>query len=286
MPAEQGFIESLLALVREGRQVFYFTCQPGDAAAWREVAQEMGIAAAKRFDLADARRAQHAAAALEQSTVQVEPVPEPGGMTLADYAERLGVPPLVPAAGARAAHLAHLVENAGQLHRLLEASIETYGQLDALAARGSVDAYVGSDLLPRIRARACVLDAFAEAWQIGRGKPVSREVLLASGVSEHFIDRVTDLARDVGFSAKRLIMALQVRDDERAKGFRHASLEVLRDNLIESRHLDPREPLDEDAVLRRVLAAANEHVKCGTISVGEVREQCARYWQLATASDR
>ena len=33
------------------------------------------------------------AAALEQSTIQVNPVPEPGGTTLAEYAEPLGVPP-------------------------------------------------------------------------------------------------------------------------------------------------------------------------------------------------
>ena len=170
----RAIIESLLALVAEGRQVLYFTCQPGDAAAWYEVAQEMGITAAKRFDLADARRAPQAvAAALEQSTIQVEPVPAPGKMTLVEYAERLGVPPLVASAGARAAHLAHMVETAVQLHRLLEASIETYGQLEALAACGNVDAYVEGDLMGHISARACVLDAFAAAWRIGRGPPVN-----------------------------------------------------------------------------------------------------------------
>jgi len=283
----RAIIESLLALVRQGRQVFYFTCQPGDAVAWHEVAREMGIGGAKRFDLADIRRTQEAAAApLEQSTIQVEPVPEPGGMTLAEYAERLDVPPLVPMHGARAAHLAYLVENARQLHRLLETSIETYGQLASLAARGNIDAYVERELMGRIRARAGVLDAFAEAWQIGRGKSVSREVLLTSGVSEHFIDRVTSLASDLGFCAKRLLDALDSRDDERAKGFRQASLDALREGLTKSGHLDPREPLDEEAVLERMLSGANEYVKRGTISVAEVREHCARYWQLAAASER
>ena len=77
-----------------------------------------------------------------------------------------------------------------------------------------------------------------------------RAVLLKSGVSEQFIDRVASLASDLGFSGKRLVAALETRQDERTKGFRQASLNALRDNLTESGHLDPREPLGQDAVVR------------------------------------
>jgi len=148
---------------------------------------------------------------------------------------------------------------------------------------GGVDAYVKGGTLSRIRVQACVLDAFAEAWRIGRGKPVSREILAVAGVSDSFIDRVTDLARDLNWDAKRLTQTLQAREDERTKGFRSDALEKVTENLTESGHLDPRDPLSEEEVLTRVLAASNDYVKQGIVAASGVRELCARFWQLSIA---
>ena len=282
----RAIIECLLALVQHGRQVFYFTCQPGDAAAWQQVAEEMGIAGARRLELPDVQHLRPARSApLGEPTIQVQRVPEPGNMTLPEYADLLGVPELDPAAGARAAHVAHLVENAAQLYRLLEASIETCGQLRSLTSHGNVDAYVPTDVLDRIEAKAVVLDAFAEAWGIGRGRPLSREVLLAAGISDSYIDRVSDLARDLDWDPKRLVAALDAREDQRARGFRRNSLQSLAEALNESGHLDDRETLEQQEVLTWVLAAANEVVKRGAIDAAEVQDQCARLWQKCAAAD-
>jgi len=252
-----------------------------DANAWQIEADEMGIDEVRILDLADVQRAQRAPAArLPDWTMRITRVPPPEGKTLTEYAEALGAPALNPAAGANAAHLAHLVEDAEQLHRLMEAGIETYGQLASMASHGAVDAYIPDGALARARARACVLDAFAEARGIGRGRPVTREVLLAAGVSERYIDAVTDMARERDADAKRLIQALRAREDERAKGFRQRVLDSLAEGLTESGYLDPREPLDEDAVRQRVLAAANEVIKDGTLDAAEVRELFERLWEL------
>jgi len=281
----EAVTECLLALVKDGRQVFYLTCQPVDAAAWQAAAEELGLQDVRRLDLADLQHRQWAASApLPEWTVQLTRVPEPGDMSLTAYAEVLGVPELKPAAGARGAHLAHLVEDAEQLHRLLKAGVERYGQLERLTRCGNVNAYVRDDVLARIRARACVLDAFAEGWAIGRGRAVSREVLRAAGVSERYIDGVTDLARDLDWDARKLVETLRTRADERARGFRQTSLESIRDSLTESGHLDERGTLDEEELRGRVLAAANDSVERGAIDAGEVREFFARCWRLCAAS--
>jgi len=281
----RAIAECLLALVQDGRQVFYLTCQPGDAAGWRDIAEEMGIADARRLDLADIQRLEQAASGpLDDSTVRLEPIPAPEGMTLIEYQRVLNAPPLNPAAGARANHVAHFIESPEQLYRLVRAGIEMYGQLQSMGSHGKVDAYVPDDVLAQMEARACLIDAFSEAWRIGRGRPVSREILLEAGVSKSFIDRVTELAKDLSWEAKRLVEALNARTDERATGFRKKSLTSLEDNLAACGYLDTRETLDEETAYNRVLAAANNFVKRGTIDTGEVRELFIRFWGLCMSA--
>jgi len=269
----RAIVECLLALVKDGRQVFYFTCQPGDAAAWQEVADQMGAVGARRIDLADVQRQERAASSLlSESSARQKPIPEPEDMSLGEYAKLLGIPHLDPMAGAGAAHLAHLVDDADQLHRLLAAGIETFGQLECLVACGDVDAYAPSDLLARLQARACVLEAFAQARRIGRGRPITPEVLAEAGVTKTFIEPVTNMARDLDWDARRLVDAIGDRHDDRAKGFRSRALEQMQESLTESGHLDARETLSEQQLLARVLAATHEYVLRGAISGAEVHD--------------
>jgi hypothetical protein len=279
----QAIIESVLEMVKNGRQVMYLTCQPSDAIAWEEMAAKLGVTKVSRNDLGDVRLGEGVASKLfSRSTIGAEQVPEPDSDSLDEYAKSLGVPRLDPRACASSAHVAHLVENAGQLYKLLTAGVQTYGQLDLLASFGGVSAYLPDKALERMRARACVLDAFSEAWKVGRGKPVSREILANAGVSESFSDRVTSLARDLEWDAKRLVQALSARKDERAKGFRSSVLEIVIENLQESGHLPTEDPLNKVVVLDRVLAAASEFVKCSVIAAEDVREMCSALWHLAT----
>jgi len=278
----RAIAECVLAMVEKGRQVLYFTCQPSDAFAWQEIAEEIGITDARRIDLTDVRSGERIAAEpLTRSAAEVKQVTEPGDMSLSEYGNALGVPALDPTVGARATHVAHLVEDAKPLYQLLSAGIETYGQLESLVSYGAVDAYVESSALSRMRVRARVLDAFSEAWRVGRGKSVSRDVLIAAGVSDNFIDRVADLARDLNWDAKRLTQVLHAREDERTKGFRSDALERVIEKLTESGYLDMTDPLGEEAILIRVLAASNDSVKQGTIDAAEIRELCSGLWRLS-----
>jgi len=278
----RAIVECVLNMVEKGRQVLYFTCQDSDAAIWQELAEKTGVPDARRIDLADVHTGERIAAEpLAKSIVEAKRVPEPEGRSFSEYVTILGVPEIDPAVGARGTHVAHLVGDAEVLHGLLSAGIERYGQLESLASYGAADAYVDDHVLSQIKARACVLNAFSDAWQVGRGKPVSRDVLIAAGISESFIDRITELARDLDWDAEKLLESLSIKEDNRAKGFRSGVLERVSENLTESGYLDTREPVDEDAVLTRVLAASNDFVKQGTIDVNDVRNLCSSLWRLS-----
>lgn len=283
----RAIIECILVMVKDGRQVLYLTCQPSDAIAWHAVAEQMGIVDAKKIDLAEITLGKNVTAEpLTGSAIQVQPLPEPGDIPLSEYFQVLGVPRLDPTAGARSAHIAHFVKDGQQLHRLLTAGIKTYGQLESLASYSRIDAYVSDSALRPMRARACVLDAFSEAWQVGQGKAVSREVLLSVGVSESFIDRITDLACELNWDAKLLVEKLRARDDERTKGFRNSVLEEMVENLTKSGHLDTTPPLQKEVMLTRVLAAANDYVKQGIIDAGEVKNLFSELWLLSATSEK
>jgi len=199
-------------------------------------------------------------------------------MSLEQYLEALGTRPLDPRRGASQAHVAHFVEDAEQLYRLLRMGVSSYGQLEGLVRPGGPVDFIAPEAVRRMRAKACVLDAFAEAWSVGRGRRVTREALVAAGVSRTFIDRVTDLARELGGDARRLVEALEERRDPRARGFRRAALEELREKLEDGGYLDTRELLKLEEVQARVLDAAREFVEAGSITADSVRELVARYW--------
>jgi len=276
----RAIVECLLVLVGEGRQVFYFTCQPGDAEAWREAAEAEGITDARLIDLGDVRRSGVVAEPLSEPTIRVPDVPAPAGAGLDAYAAALGAAPLDPTTPAAGAHLAHLVDDAEQLHALAKARIETVGQLRSLADHARSDAYIAPDALARVLARADLVDAFADAWAVGRGRPVTREDLTAAGVTETFIDGVTDMARELDWDAGRLIAAIEARGDDRTKGFRAGTLERMKDRFLESGHLSAEETLGEDTARGRVLAAANEHVNSGVLAIDEVGRLLTTWWRM------
>ncbi len=277
-----AIVECLTALVRQGRQVFYLTCQPGDAEAWRQVAQQQGLDDAKLFDLARIRNLQQPAGTLLMASAAAhQAVPAPEGRSLSEYAAAVGVPAFDPAAGAAGLHVAHLLDDPDHLYALLRAGVQTYGQLRSLLDHGRADAFLPASVAQRMAARAVVVQATCDAWGIGRGRPLTREALSAAGVSDVFIDRVTDLAREVNWDARPVVQALEERADERARGFRANALAAVAEYLSAEGYLDPREPLAESEALSQVLSSANDIVRHGYIGIEEVRDLFGRFWSAA-----
>jgi len=87
------------------------------------------------------------------------------------------------------------------------------------------------------------------------------------------------------FFPKRLVEALEAKEDERAKGFRANALESVMEGLTAEGYLDRRSQLAEPEALTRVLAAANEDVRLGHIGVDEVRGVFRRFWSMTAAEE-
>jgi hypothetical protein len=68
-------------------------------------------------------------------------------------------------------------------------------------------------------------------------------------VSDTFIDRVTDLAEELGGNAEQLVEALYEKEVNR---FHQNKAEDLKDYLRESGYIVSREPLDNDEIRIRV----------------------------------
>jgi len=272
----KAIIRAATEIVRSGRQIFYFTAQGDEAGKWLAELEGSDVPV-RRIDLAEARGL---AESERSGSIAIDrpprrEVPEPQGMSRAAYGRELGVPSFDPRRGnVSSVHLWHLVDDLSVLHRLLCLDITRWGQLESLVRFGGGAGFVEQDgVLDRACAAADLLDYAARQWQRGRGRPVDREALQASGaVSDAFLDEVADLAKSFGGDAARLLDALERK---RVKRFQSKSCERLRTWLTEEGYLDESRQLSRDELRASVLGTARRALEEGLLTPARVDELLA-----------
>lgn len=269
----QAIMEALEHIAAQGRQIFYFTAQNDEVQKWRALAQKSDLTF--RFIELKGGIAQnldpekiYGKESLLPAPVQVPP---PQNLSHADYGELLGLPQGIdPFAPAGATHLWFLIEETDLLYSLLARGISSWGQLQSLCATG------GPELLgltpfqfARIKATQRALEAFKKAWKIGRGKPVTRATLQASGaVSDTFLDRVHTLADQLQGDASQLLAALE---QGQVSGFYSSKRQELAEFLEAKGYLDPRQPLPTQDLWLHTLASIPREYKDGIITDAALR---------------
>jgi hypothetical protein len=157
----------------------------------------------------------------------------------------LGVPPVDPRRPSGELHLFHLVrDDLELLHGLMEDwRIVSLAQLEGLLASESAAAAVPDGAQQELLRERCeVARTWMDFWRQGRGRPVDRIALEASGViSATFLDRVAELAEEMGGDAAALLRALR---SKRVPRFREGSVDELEGWLREEGYWDPAERLD------------------------------------------
>lgn len=266
----RAIMEATIALAAEGRQVFYFTAQPDEVGKWRGLLEAGGNGGVEWavIDLAEVRKlARHEAAPLLPMVAAPdrEP-PSPAGMSHDEYGRILLVPALDLFGDPAGVHLWHLMEDPELLYRLLTRRLESWGALRALVEYGG-GALLGEDMgmYPRIEAAARALEVTLELARIGRGRPVDRDTIEASGaVTDTFMPRVIDLLARVGGDGARLIEAIE---GGALKGFLKSRRERLREYFEEHGYLDPREPVAPDELRARVVAEIAREIAAGQVEL-------------------
>lgn len=243
-------IEAVVEIARGGRQVFYLTAQHDELGKWRRALRERTDIEHREFDLARLRgfsEVEHAPEVVDFEPPPRPPIPVPADDDWVAYGRRLNVPPLDRRGHVGGVHLWYLIDDVQQLYRLLIHDINKWGQLQTLVDIGSAEGLTReSPLFLRASAAARLLENLFLYWRQGRGVPVDRAVLEASGaVSTAFIDDVSQLADSLGGDARQLIKSLR---SGKVRRFRTAQIDALESYLTECGYLDDQPVLDVDGI--------------------------------------
>ncbi|MEZ4386229.1 MAG: hypothetical protein R3D98_01375 [Candidatus Krumholzibacteriia bacterium] len=273
--------DALLDLVeRDGRQLFYFTCDPADVRAWQQALADRGRAPAPVTDLAELRRLASAGTAARFRGDRLLPPPAAAGEDAADYATRLRVPGLDPHIAAGGAHLFHVLrDDLALLHALLCRGLSHVGQLDPLADVLVAEGVVQPERLAALRARARALQIFLEAFATGRGRPLpTGELERHSGINTKLLPEVDMLAAELAGDASRLVDALA---SGRIKRLREDKQDELTAWLRQAGYLDQRTRMTRDEVATLVLRSVREEVGQGHVDVAVLRQLIDSWWTAA-----
>lgn len=269
-------VESLRRLAEEdGRQIFYLTAQPDEAAYWAAARPNV-------IDLAEWRRTGRAVD--RPSEVELPPAPpeppHPGGRSPEEYAVLIEAAPIAPWDPPAGIHLFHLLrDDLDLLRRLLGADVDRLGPLASLLASGEAGLVLSEPEGAALRRRIAGAEAWIEAWREGRGRPVGRDALEASGaVTGRFLPDVSALAESAAGGARALLQAL---GEGAVPRFRTGSRRRLEEWFADHGYLADagRVPLDRAGLERRVGAA----LLADGASAAAAQDEAARLVRSLTA---
>lgn len=271
----RALIEAIIAICREGRQVFYFTAQYDEVGKWVGLLQNCPDIPHHVVDMAALRQwseVERLPRVVEM--LDLPHIPAPGNRTYEEYGRILGVPGFDPGMeDIGATHLWHLLDDTATLYQLLQANVSTWGQLRTLYEIGGHN-LIGEETYRRAEAAARVLEVAADCWQVGRGKPVDNATLIDSqAISERFLPAVAELARKVKGDAAQLLYNLE---HGAIPHFRQDACKRLRSYLIEHHYLDESEPLTREQILPQALAVAADDMQAGRLTRERVKVLVAK----------
>jgi DNA repair exonuclease SbcCD ATPase subunit len=254
---------SLRTLVQdEGRQVIYLSAEPLDRARWEEA---FG-APVTHIDLEVLRRGAEVPETGDYRLPEQAALPFPSNEAPDEWAARIGVPPVQPGRGAGAIHLFHLLRDDLSLahHLIQDWRVDRLGRLETLLQQpAGASAVPAPAYAQTLNARIRVARVWVDVWQRGRGRPVDRNVLEASGaVTPKFIDPVAELAERLDGDPGALLASLENGGVAR---FQTNKLRELEAYLENEGYLDTRDPLDAAQRERTVLLEAGHEADAAAI---------------------
>lgn len=259
----EAIIEAAIRLCHEGRQIFYLTAQHDEVLKWQSLLRRHGEVPSRLINLAEIRGLRES----ERVPPWELPAPTATDQVLAPedddwlrYGRKLNVPSLNCHESIGAVHLWYLIDDVQTLYRLLRQDVSRWGQLETLVEIGQVDWLAkDSPIMVKISAAAEILQCALDCWQVGRGRPVNRDVLIRSQcVSDTFLDRVSELAESCHGNAQQLLQALE---NGIVRGFLSKKRHELAEFLKSEGYLDESAMMTPAQILEHVRATAFHHLE-------------------------
>ncbi|PSQ89718.1 MAG: hypothetical protein BRD30_05425, partial [Bacteroidetes bacterium QH_2_63_10] len=123
----------------------------------------------------------------------------------------------------------------------------------------------------RGQAYAKAVEAWKEAWHVGRGRPVGREALEETdAVTDTFIDGVTEIVKEQDGDAEVLLEIIREREDERVQGFYSSKADDLEEYFLERGYLVRQDPLTPEEMWQRVLADLASEIQEGIVTAEDL----------------
>jgi hypothetical protein len=242
-------IQALCEVAALGRQIFCFTSQGDEFGRWSAALEGNRGPEAAFLSLRRGFALPTGGAPLPPPQGYSAPAP---GEPLRLYAERIRVRPALDPwmQSIGALPVPFLLDDAGDLHRLLEASITTWGSLARLGPK-ECGLAGGEAAFAQASRRAEFLYGVSELWRQGRGKPLTREILAEAGFSNtanaQRLDEAWGHAVRLGRDALRFCQAVKSGEIS-IKGFGTKRIRGLRVLLEEKGFVVGEEPLEPGQV--------------------------------------
>jgi len=243
---------ALFEEVDRGRQVIYLTADPSEARQWEDACERLGREGLLR--VVDLGALRGLAASWGDDVSVVTPAatafPDPAGHDADTYARALGVGLPDGFGPVDGWHLVFaLQDELPTLVGCLERRITTMGTWTAARDSELLRRVVPPEVGRRADARIELARAVAEAWRVGRGRPVTwADVVASNAVTEKRADDVREALEVHGRDAAAFVAA--VREIPRFLSRMATDLET---HLEAIGALDRNEPLAADALIHRAL---------------------------------
>ena len=271
----------------EGRQIFYLTPNPTDAAAFQRALAEGGLAAARHIDLARVRGAESTvdSSLLDPANLPANVMaPDPAGMSPTEYAAALMVPRPDPWAPRGALHVFYVLsENLDLVRRLVDGNGPTLNRFEKSRDTLVTAAAITDNEATLTAAGGELWNAWLDGWRLGRARPVTSEFLKESAaVSGKFLESVTAALEDCGWDGARLLKAIEAK---KVKGFRVNKLGQLRQELEDADLLAHGKPLTDDELLTHTRDRVAPLLATNILDMKKVRTMALTFSRLVQTPD-
>lgn len=250
----------------QDRQIIYLAAGDHEYRLWEHATGK----APKLIDLGAIRRLRSDSEPPRFELPETPEIPAPEHRSATEYAQVLDVPAIDPRKEAGSIHVFHLLHDELELlHKLLRTwRIETLGQLESLLQTRAADQAIPDETWrDRLASRCRLTRDWIDAWRVGRGRRLNREILeLAKhdgGLSDRNIDGVAQKAAEVHWQAEPLLDKLEepiIWDSGAQRRLHGGKLAEFRDFLIEKGYLDDREPLSAEERRQRLLNQLDDRI--------------------------